>query len=43
MSVAALFANGEQLDSLPDKPNPVWQRFGEALALDNEVEVVVNA
>jgi Ca2+-transporting ATPase len=40
MSVAALFANGEQLDSLPDKPNPVWQRFGEALALDNEVEVV---
>jgi Ca2+-transporting ATPase len=38
MSVVALLADREHLDSLPETPDPVWRRFGEALALDNEVQ-----
>jgi Ca2+-transporting ATPase len=40
MSVVALLADGEQLDSLPENPDAMWARFGQALALDNEVQTV---
>ena len=40
MSVVALLADGEHLESLPEKPDRTWTRFGEVLALDNEVQPV---
>jgi len=40
MSVVTLVADGEDRESLPDEPDAVWTRFGEALALNNEVQDV---
>ena len=40
MSVVALLAGDERRESLPESPDPLWTRFGEALALNNEVQSV---